>query len=490
MMAYLQRLHSVARHLNTVKLAQPKVFLQNRSFFNSNCRMEQLSRTTTIQMRKKLIGSACPIWFRDEPLKIIRAEGQYMYDEEGNQYLDCINNVCHVGHSHPDVTKAVSNQLAILNTNTRFLNDNMLHLAKKLTDSLPGKLSVCFFCNSGSEANDLAIRLARKYTGNKDVVVLDNAYHGHTELLIDISPHKFKKPCMEGKKEWVHVADPPDIYRGKYAGDPNAGEKHALMVKNTIDSATQNGRKVCAFILEALQSCGGQQIYPPNFMKNCFKHVREAGGLCIVDEVQTGFGRVGSHMWAFQLQGEDVEPDIVSFGKPMGNGFPVAAVVTTPEIAHKFGEGGHEYFNTYGGNPVAAASALAVWEIVEKENLRDHALKVGGFLLEEMKKLQEKHEMLGHVRGVGLFQGYELVRDRETKEPATEEAAQVIIRLRKKHILLSTEGPYNNTLKFKPPMCFSEDDACHLVKSLSEVLSEIEADNDALNGHNVGKVGR
>ncbi|PIK35997.1 hypothetical protein BSL78_27175 [Apostichopus japonicus] len=388
-----------------------------------------------------------------------------------------------LGHSHPDVTKAVSSQLGLLNTNTRFLHDGMLHMAKRLTDSLPGKLSVCFFCNSGSEANDLALRLARKYTGNKDVLILDDAYHGHTDLLIDISPHKYKKPCMEGKKDWVHVTDTPDIYRGEYAGDQNAGEKYALMLKNTIDKATQDGRKISAFILEAMQSCGGQQIYPAGYMKHCFKYVRDAGALCIVDEVQTGFGRVGSKMWAFQLQGDDIEPDIISFGKPMGNGFPVAAVVTTPEIATKFGEGGHEYFNTYGGNPVAAAAALAVWDILEKENLREHATVVGEYLLNEMKKLQSKHEILGHVRGVGLFQGYELVRDRETKEPATKEATEAITRCREKfNILLSTEGPHNNVLKFKPPMCFSKDDAKYLVKCLSEVLSEIERNSKEQNG--------
>lgn len=445
--------------------------------------MEHFSKTTTVQMRKQLIGSPCPVWFRDDPLKIVRAEGQYMYDEEGHKYLDCINNVCHVGHSHPDVAKAVSKQIGILNTNTRFLHDGMLQMAKKLTDSLPGKLSVCFFCNSGSEANDLALRLARKYTGNKDVLILDNAYHGHTDLLINVSPHKYKKPCMGKKKKWVHVTDAPDVYRGTYAGDPNAGEKYALMLKNTIDKATQDGRKMCAFILEAMQSCGGQHVYPKGYMKHCFKYAREAGALCIVDEVQTGFGRVGSNMWAFQLQGEDIEPDIVSFGKPMGNGFPVAAVVTTPEIASKFGEGGHEYFNTYGGNPVASAAALAVWDIVERENLRDHALEVGEFLLGEMRKLQKKHELLGHIRGVGLFQGYELVKDRETKEPATEEAHEVISRLRKKFILLSTEGPHSNVLKFKPPMCFSKDDARYLVRCLSEVLLELEIRPQNQNGH-------
>ncbi|PIK60727.1 hypothetical protein BSL78_02350 [Apostichopus japonicus] len=349
----------------------------------------------------------------------------------------------YVGHSHPDVTKAVSSQLGLLNTNTRFLHDGMLHMAKRLTDSLPGKLSVCFFCNSGSEANDLALRLARKYTGNKDVLILDDAYHGHTDLLIDISPHKYKKPCMEGKKDWVHVTDTPDIYRGEYAGDQNAGEKYALMLKNTIDKATQDGRKISAFILEAMQSCGGQQVYPAGYMKHCFNKqslfaadqlvgVWGVGGgsavsqwvsmtfnldqsgsvraVCIDPQMHRMSEMQGPYvLWMKSKQALDV------WDQRCGHSSYKAMILNqilyhlvnqwvripscrsghNSEIATKFGEGGHEYFNTYGGNPVAAAAALAVWDILEKENLREHATVVWRISLERDEKTTVKTRNTG-----------------------------------------------------------------------------------------------
>ncbi|XP_077998996.1 5-phosphohydroxy-L-lysine phospho-lyase-like [Glandiceps talaboti] len=432
-----------------------------------------LSKKQTLELRKRHYGESCKLFFKSSPIKIVRARGQYMYDEEDNQYLDCINNVCHVGHCHPDVVSAAAEQMKVLNTNSRFLHDNLVTYAERLTSTLPSKLSVCYFTNSGSEANDLAIRIARAHTKHHDVVVLDHAYHGHMVSLIDISPYKFNSSGGEGKKEWVHVAPTPDTYRGCYTSD-DAGEKYALEVKKLIDEAHNNGRQISAFFSESLQSCGGQIIPPPNYFKNVQKYVRDAGGLWVADEVQVGFGRVGKHWWAFQAQGPDVIPDIVTMGKPMGNGHPVAAVITSKEISESFAQTGMEYFNTYGGNPVSCAIGLAVLDVIEKDKLRENAIKVGDYLVKGFKELMLKHKIIGDVRGIGLFIGVELVQSRETKEPATAEAQHVIYRLKENFILLSADGPHRNVLKFKPPMCFSIQDADRVIDLIDFTLTELE----------------
>ncbi|XP_071953045.1 5-phosphohydroxy-L-lysine phospho-lyase-like [Antedon mediterranea] len=438
--------------------------------------MESLPKDTTVEKRKKFIGDTCKLHFSNAPLKITRAEGQYMYDEQGTQYLDCINNVAHVGHSHPDVVDAAVKQMRLLNTNSRFLHDNLVQYAERITNTLPKKLSICFMVNSGSEANDLALRLARTHTGHQDAIVLDHAYHGHLTTVMDLSPYKFNQPWAKGNhhKEWVHVAPPPDMYRGKHCDAEKPGEAYAKEVKKVINIAHSKGKKIAAYYAESLQSCGGQIIPPPDYFKNVFKYVREAGGVCIVDEVQVGFGRVGSHMWAFQLQGSDVTPDIVTMGKPMGNGHPVAAVVTTKEIAASFAAGGHQYFNTYGGNPVSCAVANAVLDVIEKEKLQERALTVGNFVQSELKKMMEDFEIIGDVRGTGMFIGIDLVKSRKTKTPATVEAKHIVKRLKENYILLSNDGPHENVLKFKPPMCFSKEDAKRLLSKLREVLQELK----------------
>ncbi|XP_071493176.1 5-phosphohydroxy-L-lysine phospho-lyase-like [Diadema antillarum] len=436
--------------------------------------METCDKKRTIEMRKEYIGSPCKLWFKENPLKIVRAKGQYMYDETGQRYLDCINNVAHVGHSHPRVVQAAAEQMAVLNTNSRFLHDNMVMYAKRITETLPEKLSVCFFVNSGSEANDLALRLVRRHTGRHDIAILDHAYHGHLTSLIDISPYKYNKPTMEGKKDWVHVAPVPDTYRGKYRDVRNAGKQYANEVKKVIQRAEAKGRQVAAFILESMQSCGGQIIYPPGYMREAFRHVREAGGLVICDEVQVGFGRVGSHFWAFQTQGEDIVPDIVTMGKPMGNGHPIAAVVTTREIADSLGRGSHQYFNTYGGNPVSCAIGLAILDVIRDEKLQEHATRIGDRLVRRLRELGERFDIIGDVRGWGLFIGIELVQNRNTKMPATAEATYTITRLRDMNILFSSEGPFENILKFKPPMVFNEDDVAELINSLAIIFAELK----------------
>ncbi|XP_014468400.1 PREDICTED: alanine--glyoxylate aminotransferase 2-like [Dinoponera quadriceps] len=440
--------------------------------------LEQMSKSDTMRLRERYIGQSCKLFYKSSPLKIVKAEGQYMYDEKGNRYLDCINNVAHVGHCHPDVVQAGQQQMALLATNSRFLHDNLVICASRLASTLPEPLSVCFLVNSGSEANDLALRLAQAHTKNRDVIALDHAYHGHLTTTMDISPYKFNQSNGASKKDWVHVAPCPDIYRGKYRAtdyaDEDFGVRYAKDVEEICKDIKAAGRGLCAYIAESLISVGGQIIPPQNYFRNAFRHVREAGGVCIADEVQVGFGRVGTHMWAFQIYGDDVIPDIVTMGKPMGNGYPVAAVVTTPEIASSFRDTGVEYFNTYGGNPVSCAVANAVMEVIERDNLLDNALKVGGHLIAEMKKLAERRKIIGDVRGVGLFVGIELVRDRIKRIPATAEAQHVVSRMKEKKILISSDGPDNNVLKLKPPMVFTIENVNHLVSVLEEVLEEID----------------
>ncbi|XP_043272414.1 alanine--glyoxylate aminotransferase 2-like [Venturia canescens] len=441
--------------------------------------LEQMHKSDTIKLRERHIGQSCKLFYKSSPLKIVRAQGQYMFDEKGERYLDCINNVAHVGHCHPDVVKAGQQQMALLYTNNRFLHDNLVVCARRLTSLLPEPLSVCYLVNSGSEANDLALRLAEAHTGNTDVITVDHAYHGHLTSMIDISPYKFNQ-IKNGKKDWVHVAPCPDVYRGIYRDKdyPNEdlGVKYADEVKKICDDVRAKGKQIRAYISESLMSVGGQILPPKNYYQNVYRHVREAGGICIADEVQVGFGRVGSHMWAFQLYGDDVIPDIVTIGKPMGNGHPVAAVITTQEIAASFKQTGLEYFNTYGGNPVSCAIANAVMEVIEREGLRENATSVGEHLLKELRKLAQIRKMIGDVRGVGLFIGIELVRDRETRVPATAEAKHVVSRMKEEKILVSSDGPDNNILKLKPPMVFTIANADRFVTALDEVLQELEVD--------------
>lgn len=442
--------------------------------------MEKLSKDQTLNMRRKFVCDSCPMFYTKSPLKIVRASKQYMYDEEGNKFLDCINNVAHVGHCHPYVVNEGSKQMSLLSTNIRFLHDNLVILAERIISTMPSPLSVVYFVNSGSEANDLALRLARCHTKSNDVVTLDHAYHGHVTSLIEISPMKLRrmaKHCDVPTLPYVHVASCPDVYRGKYRdcdfpATEDLGQKYADDVLQILDNLKAEGRKPACYIAESLQSCGGQIIYPKDYLKKVFRYIREAGGICIADEVQVGFGRVGSHMWAFEIH--DVIPDIVTMGKPMGNGHPVSAVVTTPEISASFQALGISYFNTFGGNPVSCAIALAVMDVIENERLMQNAQEVGQILMTKLKNLKEKHPLIGDVRGIGFFIGIDLVLDQNSRQPATEETLHIVENLKRNGIILSREGPYDNILKFKPPMCFDRDNADFLVEKLSQALTEVE----------------
>ncbi len=431
---------------------------------------EEPAKPETLAVRRQRIGRNLSIGYRD-PVKVVRGWKQYLYDENGRQYLDAYNNVPHVGHCHPRVIEAAHRQMRVLNTNTRYLHDAINRYAEALSATLPESLSVCFFVNSASEANELALRLARTHTRQKDLIVLEAAYHGHTTGLIDISPYKHDGPGGDGAPDWVHTAPIPDGYRGRYKyDDPQAGEKYAEHIREVIERLMREGRGLAGFIAETCPSVGGQIFLPKDYLAKVYFAVREAGGVCIADEVQTGLGRIGTHFWAFEAHG--VAPDIVVMGKPIGNGHPIGAVVTTPEIADSFNNG-MEFFSTFGGNPVSCAVGLEVLNVVREEGLQQHALNVGNRMLAGLRQFADRHAIVGDVRGSGLFLGVELVRDRQTLEPAAEEASFVANRMREHGILLGTDGPFHNVVKIRPPMPFDEFNAKFLVAVMDDILKEV-----------------
>ena len=435
------------------------------SCFSSGTRSE----AEILTLRRQNLGRNLSISYQS-PLKIVRGRRQYLYTEDGRKYLDGVNNVCHVGHCHPHVVTAGQLQMPVLNTNTRYLHDNIIEYARRLLAKFPDPLNVCFFVCSGSEANELALRLARTYTGQYDVIMVDGAYHGNTQALIDISPYKHGRPGGRGAPAWAHKVVMPDGYRGPHKGSgAETGTRYAAYVNDTIQQIRGNGNGLAAFICESMLGCGGQIVLPDNYLAEAFRHVRAADGVCIVDEVQVGFGRAGSHFWAFESQ--DVVPDIVTLGKPIGNGHPLAAVITTAEIADAFANG-MEYFNTFGGNPVSCAIGMAVLDVIEDEGLQENAQRAGKRLLGGMQGLREKYPLIGDVRGLGLYAGIELVTNRETLKPATKHADYIINRLRDHGILISTDGPMDNVLKLKPPIVFSEKNADEIVAVLDKVLGE------------------
>jgi len=419
--------------------------------------------------RETYIGKSLSISY-ENPLKIDRGAMQYLFDNTGRTYLDCVNNVCHVGHCHPRVVRAAQKQIAVLNTNTRYLHEHIVEYAKRLSATMPDPLNVCYFVNSGSEANELAIRLANTYTKQKDFIVIDNAYHGNSSSVVEISPYKFDSTGGSGAAPHIHKVTMPDTYRGPYKTDNiNPAKKYAGDVEKAVKQIQQNNKGLSAFFFESLLGCGGQIVLPDGYLKESFRFVRDAGGLCVADEVQVGFGRVGTHFWGFETQG--VIPDIVTLGKPIGNGHPLAAVVTTKEIADSF-DNGMEYFSTFGGNPVSCAVGLAVLDVIKDEKLQENALKVGDHLKAGLEDLKSKHDLIGDVRGMGLFIGIELVVNRETLEPARDQAYYIIEKMKELGILLSIDGPLHNVIKIKPPLIFSQSNAEFLINKLDEVLQD------------------
>lgn len=433
-------------------------------------------RAVLLAERRARLGPSLSLSYR-EPLHIVRGHGARLYDADGQPYLDGVNNVAHVGHAHPRVVDAARRQMGILNTNTRYLHESILEYARRLIDRFPDPLEAVYFVCSGTEANELALRMARAHTGRVGAVVLDGAYHGNSASVINLSPYKFRGPGGKGLRPWVRVAAMPDRYRGKYRGAEAAvAPRYAAEVRDALEALEtervwfgDRAPGAAAFFHESLLSCGGQIPLPTGFLEAAYGHARARGAVCVADEVQVGFGRVGTHFWGFEEHG--VVPDIVTLGKPMGNGHPLAAVVTTRAIAASFDDG-MEYFNTFGGNPVSCEVGLAVLDVIEDEGLQRRAREVGGRLLAGLREIAGRHPLVGDARGRGLFLGIELVLDPETREPAPDHAAHLVERLRDLGILLSTDGPDHNVIKLKPPLVFSAADADRVVETLDRTLSE------------------
>lgn len=425
----------------------------------------QPDNKTLSAFRKVHLGKGMSLSYR-EPIQMVRGMGAYLIDQFGAAYLDTVNNVAHVGHEHPWVVKAGQDQMALLNTNTRYLHQNINLLAAELLSTFPPELSVVHLVNSGSEANELALRMAKVITGNKDILASEMGYHGNTNACIEISSYKFDGKGGTGCPEHTQIFSLPDGFRGKYRGK-DSGNAYAKEVEKTISALKNKGRDPAAFIIEPIISCGGQIELPDGFLAKAYEYTRKAGGLCISDEVQVGCGRMGSTFWGFQLH--QVIPDIVTIGKPLGNGHPVAAVVCTKEVAEKFANG-MEYFNTFGGNPVSCAIATEVLRTVKREQLQKRALEVGNYLKTELKELAKTFPILKDVRGQGLFLGIELTD--EQLVPLPEQTQYLVNRMKDKGILMSIDGPDHNVLKIKPPLAFSKDNAMELINALTSVLKE------------------
>ena len=405
----------------------------------------------------------------ETPIHIVRGKGSYLFDVLGRSYLDCVNNVAHVGHEHPRVVGAGQKQMGVLNTNSRYLHGGIIEYAERLSKLFPEPLSVCLFVNSGSEANELALRMARTYTGGTGIAVLEGGYHGNTQGLIDVSHYKFAGSGGHAPPSSTQTALVPDEFRGRYRrDDPSRATLYAADVGEAFKQLDSEGHHPAAFLSESLLSCAGQIEPPQGYLTAAYEHARAAGALCIADEIQVGFGRLGSHMWGFETQG--ALPDIVTLGKPMGNGHPIGAVVTTREIAEAF-DNGMEFFSSFGGNPVSTAIALAVLDILKDEKLQANATTVGTALKTGLDTLMQSHGCIGDVRGRGLFLGIEFVNSREALTPAPEIAHYVVEHLKKRGILLGSDGPDHNVIKIKPPMSFSGSDADRVINELDQVLA-------------------
>ena len=422
-----------------------------------------------MDLRKRYLTPTLVTYYKN-PIMIVEGSMQYVYDEKGRRYLDAFGGIVtiSVGHCHPYVVQKAREQLETLqHTTTIYLHPTIAEYGEMLAAKLPGDLSVCYFVNSGSEANDLALLMARLYTGNYDVIALRNAYHGGSASTMGLTAHstwKYNYPHNFG----IHHAIAPDPYRGPWGRDePEAGAKYAADIKSLIEYATPGC--VAGFFAESIQGVGGAVVYPDGFFSNAYQHIREAGGICIADEVQTGFGRTGTHYWGFETQG--VVPDIVTMAKGIGNGTPLAAVVTTPDIAQSLVQRIH--FNTFGGNPVSCAIGKAVLKVIDRENLQQNCLEVGSYLMEGLAKLMSRHDVIGDVRGKGLMTGVELVRDRKTKEPARDECAQVFERAKELGLLIGKGGFYGNALRIKPPMCITRADVDFMLEVLDIVFGEL-----------------
>jgi 4-aminobutyrate aminotransferase-like enzyme len=416
--------------------------------------------------RRRAMGRA-PLSYR-RPVHLVRGEGAWMFDPEGRRYLDVYNNVPVVGHGHPRVVEAVAAQARALNTNTRYLHEAVVELAERLLATMPpgARFDRALFVNSGSEANDVAWRIARWATGRRGAIVSAFAYHGVTEATADLSPEEWSAGNQPGH---VGLVAAPDGYRGSYRREqPGWPDSYAGNVAEVAGSLAERGTPLAAMFVDPAFTSDGILCPPPEYLRAAAAAVRAAGGLLVADEVQAGHGRYGEVLWSFQASG--VVPDFVTTGKPMGNGFPVAAVLTRSDLVDGFADR-TGFFSTFGGNPVACAAALAVLDVIEQEELSKNAAEVGGYLRKGLDELAGRHELIGDVRGRGLMVGVELVKDRSTREPAEEEARRVVEALRDRGVLIGATGPAESVLKIRPPLAFGREHADVLVEALDQALS-------------------
>lgn len=413
-----------------------------------------------LEQRHKHLSKILSVSY-DTPIAMEKSAFQYMYDAYGNTYLDAYNNIPHVGHSHPIVVEAGQRQMAKLNTNTRYLYDILPEYSSELLKKLPSKLNRVFFVNSGSEANDLAIRMAKMCSGHEKIMVMEHGYHGHTQTGIDISDYKFNHPKGQGQKKNILRTSIPNSYNGKYTG-LDCGSQYA---KDTITEIHTSEEKIAAFICEPIVGCGGQIPLAKGYLAPVYEAIHAQGGICISDEVQTGFGRLGDVFWGFEHH--KVQPDMVVIGKPMGNGHPMGAVITTDAISNSF-EQGVEFFSSFGGNPVSCAIGKAVLNVIEAEGLQENARVCGAYYKSLFYELKNKHECIGDVRGSGLFLGIELID--EFSKPNTILAKRIKNELRKNHILISTDGPFDNVIKTKPPLVFNRENALRVIEEIDQII--------------------
>jgi 4-aminobutyrate aminotransferase-like enzyme/Ser/Thr protein kinase RdoA (MazF antagonist) len=422
-----------------------------------------------LERRERVLGPALSPLSYDRPLHLVRAAGVRMFDNEGRAYLDAYNNVPVVGHSHPRVVEAIAEQSATLNTNTRYLHPAVVELAERLLASMPDGLDTVMFVNSGSEANEIAWRLATAYTGGNGGIVTAHAYHGVTAATAALSPEQWPRA-----ERPPHIATilAPDNYRGRYRAEPEWSEHHATSVDNALADLRQKGVRPAALFLDALFTSDGIFAPPPAFLRDVVRRVHDAGGLYVADEVQCGHGRTGQHLWGFQSSG--VAPDLVTLGKPMGNGHPVAAVVTRSEIAERFAASS-TMFSTFGGNPVACRAALAVLDVIEEDNLIERAHATGARLRATLEAMAARHEAVGDVRGEGLLIGVELVGDTEARSPAPRLANAVMNDMRERGVLVGLTGPDDNVLKIRPPLVLDDQDAAVITETLDVALAKCSA---------------
>ncbi len=416
-----------------------------------------------IARRQSLLGPAYRLFYAN-PVHVVRGEGVWLYDPDGNAYLDVYNNVACVGHCHPHVVAALTKQASVLNTHTRYLHETILDYAERLLGYFPAEIGHMMFTCTGSEANDLALRVAKAHTGGTGFIITDFAYHGVTEAIAGMSPSL--GPAMM-LSDHVRKIPAPDSYRG-FGRD--VGTAFADNVRKAINDMRAKGIKPAALLVDTIFSSDGVFTDPRGFLSGAVDAIHEAGGLFIADEVQPGFGRTGDGMWGFERHG--IVPDLVTMGKPMGNGHPVAGMAARPEVLAEFGQR-LRYFNTFGGNPVSAAAGMAVLDVIEGEKLRDNARVVGAHLRTGLESLAQHHSIIGDIRSAGLFVGLELVRCRTSKEPASNETARVVNKLRERRILISAAGPSANILKIRPPLVFSKDNADLFLTALDETLGEV-----------------